>query len=424
MNATLFQWVLLSVASWCVLATPTTAAEPRKVALLVGINVYQKPFFANLEYAERDVEQMEITLKSLKWDVTRISGKAASRDAIDKAVNRLVKPLTKDDVMLVMFCGHGQQVDVKLADGKTKNDAFFCPYEAVASDPSTLLSLSYVIDDVLAPNVGRKLLLVDACRNDPDPGRGGSRGVEGKVIALPEDTAVMFSCRKGQQAYESEALQHGLFTYCVLESLRGQAGQDGEVSWTDIVAHVNRRMASPAFTLKHLSNGRRQEPIPAGGVPYTVFGRIAPPVPPKDSFTNTIGMSLKLIPAGEFQMGSSAADIANAVRLVPGFTKDQADDEQPQHRVQIAKAFYLGQHEVTVGQFRKFVTEETYKTDAESDGKGGYGFDEAKRTFVQDAKYTWRNPGFPQTDEHPVVNVSWNVRPFRSIVTDFGFTPK
>ena len=40
----------------------------------------------------------------------------------------------------------------------------------------------------------------------------GYGGVEGKVIALPEDTAVMFSCRKGQQAYESEALQHGLFT--------------------------------------------------------------------------------------------------------------------------------------------------------------------------------------------------------------------
>ena len=31
-----------------------------------------------------------------------------------------------------------------------------------------------------------------------------------------------------------------------------------------------------------------------------------------------------------------------------------------------------------------------------------------RATFEQDPKYTWRNPGFPQTDEHPVVNVSWN----------------
>src|SRR5262249_5199138 len=26
----------------------------------------------------------------------------------------------------------------------------------------------------------------------------------------------------------------------------------------------------------------------------------------------------------------------------------------------------------------------------------------------QDAKYNWRDPGFPQGDNHPVVNVSWN----------------
>ena len=28
--------------------------------------------------------------------------------------------------------------------------------------------------------------------------------------------------------------------------------------------------------------------------------------------------------------------------------------------------------------------------------------------FEQDPKYNWRSPGFAQTDEHPVVNVSWN----------------
>ena len=48
------------------------------------------------------------------------------------------------------------------------------------------------------------------------------------------------------------------------------------------------------------------------------------------------------------------------------------------------------------------------RTEAETDGKGGYGWNEAIAEFEQDPKYTWRNPGFPQTDDHPVVNVSWN----------------
>ena len=76
--------------------------------------------------------------------------------------------------------------------------------------------------------------------------------------------------------------------------------------------------------------------------------------------------------------------------------------------MRITRPFYLGATEVTVGQFRRVVEATGLRTEAETDGKGGYGWNEAKATFEQDPKYTWRNPGFAQTDEHPVVNVSWN----------------
>ena len=81
--------------------------------------------------------------------------------------------------------------------------------------------------------------------------------------------------------------------------------------------------------------------------------------------------------------------------------------EHPQHRVRITQAFYLGTHHVTVGQFRRFVADDDYKTDAEKDGKGGFGTDDEGH-WARKPEYTWRNPGFAQTDEHPVVNVSWN----------------
>ena len=91
-----------------------------------------------------------------------------------------------------------------------------------------------------------------------------------------------------------------------------------------------------------------------------------------------------------------------------GLPDEDADDEhKPQHDVRIS-AFYMGVTEVTRGQFRRFVDETKYKTEAEKDGKGGWGWKEEGKAFEQDPKYTWRNPGFEQTDEHPVVNVSWN----------------
>jgi formylglycine-generating enzyme required for sulfatase activity len=58
------------------------------------------------------------------------------------------------------------------------------------------------------------------------------------------------------------------------------------------------------------------------------------------TITNTIGMKLVLIPAGEFLMGSPDSDT------------DADANEKPRHRVQITKPFYLGATEVTQGQYR------------------------------------------------------------------------
>jgi formylglycine-generating enzyme required for sulfatase activity len=118
-------------------------------------------------------------------------------------------------------------------------------------------------------------------------------------------------------------------------------------------------------------------------------------------------MTLVLIPAGEFMMGSDDSD-PNAE---PDEFLDAAAGKKERHRVRITKSFYLGIHEVTRGQFRRFVDETGYQTEAERDGKGGQGLvslNEKKMTFKQHPKYTWRYTGFAQTDEHPVVNVTWN----------------
>jgi len=124
-----------------------------------------------------------------------------------------------------------------------------------------------------------------------------------------------------------------------------------------------------------------------------------------------VKLTMVLIPPGEFVMGSPVeertrfleeAQAANeqwAIKLFPS--------EGPQHRVRITRAFRLGRHEVTVGQFRQFVDQTGYKTEAERDGQGGRGRVDGE--WVQDPRFVWHTgPGFEQTDDHPVVNVSWN----------------
>jgi len=97
------------------------------------------------------------------------------------------------------------------------------------------------------------------------------------------------------------------------------------------------------------------------------------------------GMTIELVrlPAGEFQMGS------------------ETGLEKPRHPVQV-RAFDLGRTEVTVRQFRTFTQATGYRTDGEKEG-WSWVCCWAKREGVN-----WRNPGFSQSDDDPVVALSWH----------------
>ena len=75
--------------------------------------------------------------------------------------------------------------------------------------------------------------------------------------------------------------------------------------------------------------------------------------------TNATGMQLVLIPPGEFDMGSSDAEIT-ALLQASGRDPALADGfaaEGPQHRVKVTHPFYLGKHEVTREQYEQVMRE-------------------------------------------------------------------
>jgi formylglycine-generating enzyme required for sulfatase activity len=96
---------------------------------------------------------------------------------------------------------------------------------------------------------------------------------------------------------------------------------------------------------------------------------------------------------------------------------EQLGDEVPARKVTLTKGFYLARHEVTVGQFKRFLELSGYTPESIADGTGGYGYragydpqaSPRHDTFEgRSPAYSWRHPGFPQTDRHPVTNVTLN----------------
>lgn len=74
-----------------------------------------------------------------------------------------------------------------------------------------------------------------------------------------------------------------------------------------------------------------------------------------DSVTNTVGMELRLIPAGEFNMGSTDKEVDEAWHAPGAFTivrRDAFANELPTHGVRITRSFYMSAYEVTQQQYQ------------------------------------------------------------------------
>jgi formylglycine-generating enzyme required for sulfatase activity len=85
------------------------------------------------------------------------------------------------------------------------------------------------------------------------------------------------------------------------------------------------------------------------------------------------GPDMVVVPAGRFMMGS------------PDDEPKRHSSESPQHEMTFASPFAVGRRTVTRGQFTAFVNATSHMTVG-----------------------SWRNPGFQQDDNHPVVYISWD----------------
>jgi TPR repeat protein len=269
----------LALTVLLLLALPCVAVEKgKRYALVVGVNSYTNKAFPPLEFAENDADELAAVLKKAGFQVTLLSTKLGcttpTASNIRKAVEELVAGRKEADTVLIALAGHGVQLEVEDREGKEKSRTYpyFCPHDAEMAGISfstgnakRLINLNWVFRQVEDRNcsAGRKLILVDACRNlgKAIAAERRTRSIDAKRVTVPDGVCAMFSCAPGQVAYEHAKLGgkgHGIFFHFVLEGLRGKAaGREGDITWNSLSDYVSRQMARE---VGKLTDGNKQTP--------------------------------------------------------------------------------------------------------------------------------------------------------------------
>jgi formylglycine-generating enzyme required for sulfatase activity len=220
--------------------------------------------------------------------------------------------------------------------------------------------------------------------SDIEKQQSGAREFEDQDALIVDVTghAAAQSIAAHQLAGQRQVDIRGLFH--VIEGL-GRIVRSFVSTVAPIAARVTRTLKTSAVALGRSS----REVVAAGGRVVRVALSARPGgFSPGDRFRDfDAAPEMIVVPAGEFLMGS------------PDGEGD--DDEHPQHKVAIKSHFAVGISPVTRGEFAAFIDATNHKIE-----EGAYVWKGGK--WENDPSGSWRNPGFAQEDDHPVVCVSWH----------------
>ncbi len=216
----------ISNGSPLMVGTPTG----KVYAIFVGINRYTSSGILPLEWCVNDVTGMKDALTaSTAWsgaEVVTMTDSQATRSAIQGAISAMTSKITAGDTFFFFYSGHGTN---------ESGHSYLIPVD------STLTTASMIQDDefngwlALMNSGAKKCIIFDSCYSGGFVGK--KNNVNSRFVKLPGSdpsyngsfltrnmsalTSMVFLAAStgGQQSVEDSSLQHGVFTYYLMQGL-------------------------------------------------------------------------------------------------------------------------------------------------------------------------------------------------------------
>lgn len=226
-----------------------------KWAILIGPTNYA--YVPKLEWCANDVVDVRKALiNQLDFKDENILafgdglGREPTRDAIYNAFGQILNDaaIEPDDLLLFYFSGHGVKSDKD----------YLLPIGATATRPeileATAMGVDYLIDMLEKTTCKNIVMFIDACREQF--GRKSVVSISAETMKSLERSGIVtiFSCDPSDFSYEIKELQHGAFTYCLLDAINSRQC----ITVKDLYNYIKRKL--PPTMKEH--GKPKQEPYP------------------------------------------------------------------------------------------------------------------------------------------------------------------
>lgn len=181
----------------------------KALAFIVGNANYDDPN-CRLVNAVNDANAISGKLTSLGFEVIKRTD--CNLEEFDRSLHKFSDKLKKADVGLFYFSGHGLQING--TNYLTMTDTSFTDEYSVKNRS---FKLDEVIDHMNKDNVIVKILIVDACRNNPFKGKGLNPGLA--PVNAPRGTILAFSTSPGETARDYGGGSNSVYTYALLNHI-------------------------------------------------------------------------------------------------------------------------------------------------------------------------------------------------------------
>lgn len=234
-----------------------TSGQPQRWAVIVGVSEYGNPAIKNLSYADRDARAFAEFLKTSAgggFEEERVKvllNKEATLQNIKQALFNFLRQTVDKDLVVIYFAGHGAP-----EPANPGNNYLLC-YD---TDPKSLETTAFPMWDVntaLTRYIPSKRVVVftDACHSGGITSDIATRGMsttDGNLInqylsdlsKTKEGIIVFTASQSGEVSQELEKLGHGVFTYYLLQGMKGEAdfNNDYTVTIGELMDYVEEKV--------------------------------------------------------------------------------------------------------------------------------------------------------------------------------------